>query len=68
MDTIFQWGLDFIIIIQQIDTPMLDSFFRAITSLGDELFYLLLFPFLLWCIRLDISLRTRQEELKKARL
>jgi hypothetical protein len=45
MDTIFQWGLDFIIMIQQINTPLLDSFFRAITSLGDESFYLLLFPF-----------------------
>jgi len=29
MDTIFQWGLDFIIMIQQIDTPMLDSFFSS---------------------------------------
>ena len=35
MDAIFQWGLDFIIMIQQIDTPLLDSFFRAVTSLGD---------------------------------
>lgn len=57
MDTIFQWGLDFIIMIQQIDTPMLDSFFRAITSLGDELFYLLLFPFLLWCIDFYLGIR-----------
>jgi len=57
MDTIFQWGLDFIIMIQQIDTPMLDSFFRAITSLGDELFYLLLFPFLLWCVDFYLGIR-----------
>jgi len=57
MDTIFQWGLDFIIMIQQIDTPLLDSFFRAITSLGDELFYLLLFSFLLWCIDFYLGLR-----------
>ena len=57
MDTIFQWGLDFIIMVQQIDTPMLDSFFRAITSLGDELFYLLLFPFLLWCIDFYLGIR-----------
>jgi len=57
MNAIFQWGLDFIIMIQQIDTPLLDSFFRAITSLGDELFYLLLFPFLLWCVDFYLGIR-----------
>ena len=57
MDAIFQWGLDFIIVIQQIDTPLLDSFFRAITSLGDESFYLLLFPFLLWCVDFYLGIR-----------
>jgi len=57
MDAIFQWGLNFIIMIQQIDTPLLDSFFRAITSLGDELFYLLLFSFLLWCVDFYLGIR-----------
>jgi undecaprenyl-diphosphatase len=57
MDAIFQWGLDFIIMIQKINTPLLDSFFRAITSLGDELFYLLLFPFLLWCVDFYLGIR-----------
>jgi membrane-associated phospholipid phosphatase len=57
MDAIFQWGLNFIIMIQQIDTPLLDSFFRAVTSLGDELFYLLLFPFLLWCVDFYLGIR-----------
>jgi len=57
MDTIFQWGLNFIIMIQKIDTPLLDSFFRAITSLGDELFYLLLFSFLLWCVDFYLGIR-----------
>ena len=57
MDTIFQLGLNFIIMIQQIDTPFLDSFFRAITSLGDELFYLLLFAFLLWCVDFYLGIR-----------
>ena len=50
MDAISQWGLDFIIMIQQMSTPLLDSFFRVITSLGEELFYLLLFSFLIWCV------------------
>jgi len=57
MEAIFQWGLDFIIITQQISTPLLDSFFRAITSLGDELFYLLLFSFLLWCVDFYLGIR-----------
>jgi len=57
MDTIFQWGSNFITMIQQIDTPLLDSFFRAITSLGDESFYLLLFPFLLWCVDFYLGIR-----------
>jgi len=57
MDAIFQWGLNFIIMIQQIDTPLLDSFFRAITLLGDELFYLLLFSFLLWCVDFYLGIR-----------
>jgi len=57
MNIIFQWGLNFIIMIQKIDTPLLDSFFRAITLLGDELFYLLLFPFLLWCVDFYLGIR-----------
>jgi len=57
MDAIFQWGLNFIIMIQRIDSPLLDSFFRAITSLGDELFYLLLFSFLLWCVDFYLGIR-----------
>jgi membrane-associated phospholipid phosphatase len=57
MGTIFQWGLNFIIMIQKINTPLLDSFFRAITLLGDELFYLLLFPFLLWCVDFYLGIR-----------
>ena len=57
MDAISQWGLDFIIMIQQIDTPLLDSFFRVITSLGEELFYLLLFSFLIWCVDFYLGIR-----------
>jgi len=57
MDTIFQRGLDFIIMVQQINAPLLDSFFQAITSLGDESFYLLLFPFLLWCVDFYLGIR-----------
>ncbi len=57
MDIILQWGLNFIIMIQQVESPLLDSFFRIITSLGDELFYLLFFPFLLWCVDFYLGIR-----------
>jgi len=57
MDAISQWGLDFIIMIQQIDSPLLNSFFRAVTSLGEELFYLLLFSFLIWCVDFYLGIR-----------
>lgn len=57
MDAIFQWGLDFIIMIQQMSTPLLDSFFRVITSLGEESFYLLLFSFLIWCVDFYLGIR-----------
>jgi len=57
MDAISQWGLDFIIMIQQMSTPLLDSFFRVITSLGEELFYLLLFSFLIWCVDFYLGIR-----------
>lgn len=57
MDIILQWGLNFIVMIQRVESPLLDSFFRVITSLGDELFYLLFFPFLLWCVDFYLGIR-----------
>jgi membrane-associated phospholipid phosphatase len=51
---ILQGGLDFIIAIQQIHGPLLDSFFRAITSFGDATIYVVALPFFFWCV--DTSL------------
>jgi len=50
MEAIWQWGINMIIVIQQVHGPVLDSIFRAITLMGDEQFYLLLFPVIMWCI------------------
>ena len=50
MEAIWQWGIDLIILIQQVHSPVLDSVFRAVTFLGEEQFYLFLFPVILWCI------------------
>lgn len=50
MEAIWQWGLALIVALQSPDAPLLDSVFRAITFLGEEEFYLLLFPALLWAV------------------
>lgn len=50
MEPIHQSGLELIRAIQQIQSPALNVFFLAITSLGSEDFYFLLLPLLLWCV------------------
>jgi len=50
VEAIWQWGINLIIVIQQAHGPVLDRVFSAITLLGDEQFYLLLFPVIVWCI------------------
>lgn len=50
MEPIWQWGINLIIAIQQIHGPVLDNILRGITFLGEEQFYLVLFPLILWCI------------------
>jgi membrane-associated phospholipid phosphatase len=50
MEAIWQWGINLIISIQQIHGPLLDNIFRGITFTGEEQFYLVLFPLILWCI------------------
>lgn len=57
MEGIWQWGLALIIAIQSSHGPVLDGVFRAITFLGEEEFYLLLFPTLLWCVDARLGLR-----------
>ncbi len=57
MESLLQWGLDLIVAIQQIHGPLLDSAFRAITFMGDEKFYLLLMPLLLWCVDFGLGAR-----------
>ena len=50
MEAIWQWGINLIIAIQQVHGPLLDNIFRTITFTGEEQFYLVLFPLILWCI------------------
>ncbi len=50
MPIVWQWGLEVIVAVQHLRTPLLDSVMHAFTFLGEEDFYLLLLPLLLWCV------------------
>jgi len=50
MEPILQWGLDFIRVIQTIASPPLTVIVRVITYIGGEPAYMVLLPFLYWCI------------------
>lgn len=49
MEQVWQWGIDCIIVIQKIRTPFFDAMFVFISSLGTQMFYMLLIPVLYWC-------------------
>jgi len=51
---VLYWGIHIIEQIQSIRFPLLDAFFKVITLLGNEEFYLIFFPILFWS--LDIKL------------
>ena len=57
MDAIWQWGIDLIQTIQLAHGPALDAVFKAITSLGDEWFSLILLPLLFWCVDFGVGVR-----------
>lgn len=57
MEVLLRWGIQGNQAVQAWGSPALDAFFRAITMLGDEKFYLLLVPFLYWVIDKRLALR-----------
>ncbi len=57
MEAIIQWGLLFIENIQQVQSPFSIAFFQFFTTLGNEIFYLIFFPSLLWCINFRLGIR-----------
>lgn len=57
MEALLRWGIQGNQAVQAWGSPLLDSFFRAVTMLGDEQFYLLLVPFLYWVIDKRLALR-----------
>jgi len=50
MKAVLDWGVVPILWLQQQFSPTLDLFFEALTCLGTEGFYILLLPFVYWCI------------------
>ena len=57
MQDIWQWGIDCIQQIQQVQSPALTAFFRGITLTGNEVFFLALIPLLFWCIDRRLGVR-----------
>lgn len=50
LESLVPWGADFIVWVQSLSNPWLDSFFGFLTFLGNEEFYLILLPLVYWCI------------------
>lgn len=57
MDAIWQWGLELIRAVQQIQGPLFDGLFKGITFLGEEDFFLILLPLVFWCVDFAVGAR-----------
>lgn len=57
MAGIWEWGLEVIRTIQTIHGPVLDGVFRAITFMGEEDFFMILLPLILWCVDFALGVR-----------
>jgi undecaprenyl-diphosphatase len=51
------WGTDAVVWVQGFRTPALDNFFKAVTFLGQQEFYLLALPFIYWVIDKSMGAR-----------
>ena len=56
MSGIFNWGVEVVVWCQQF-SPQLDMFFKLLTALGDELFFLLFVPLIIWSVDYSIGVR-----------
>lgn len=50
MDEILAWGLEVVRVVQTAASPALTVFFRAVSFLGSEYFFLLALPVVFWCV------------------
>lgn len=49
--------LDFLLKLQELSTPVLDSFFSTITNLGHEMFYTIVITIIFWCLSKNHGIR-----------
>jgi membrane-associated phospholipid phosphatase len=49
MEHILRWGIDVVLWLQQF-SPALDAPFRWLTFMGDQEFFMLMLPFVYWCV------------------
>jgi membrane-associated phospholipid phosphatase len=57
MEPFLNWGLEVIRAVQQVQSPLLNSFFFAVSGLGSSLFLLLVLPVLFWCVDYRLGMR-----------
>jgi membrane-associated phospholipid phosphatase len=57
MEAIWQWGLELIRTVQLVHGPALDAVFKGITFMGEEEFFLILLPLILWCVDFAVGAR-----------
>jgi membrane-associated phospholipid phosphatase len=56
MNGLLDWGVEVVLLFQKA-SPQLDAFFAFFTFLGDEEFYLLLFPLIYWSVDRAVGVR-----------
>ena len=57
MENIFDWGMAWIIAMQEMGSPFIKTFFDGVTFMGEEMFYLLFVPILFWAFDHRIGAR-----------
>ena len=50
MEDALVWGMEWIIAVQAVGGPFLQTFFEAVTFMGEEYFFLVLIPILFWSV------------------
>ena len=56
LQSLVPWGTEAIVWVQSLSNPWLDAIFKFFTFLGNEQFYLLLLPFVYWCLDRQIGI------------
>jgi len=57
MEPFYELQLKWIIALQQLHGSVIDGFFRGITFMGEEMFFLLAIPFIFWSVDMIIGIR-----------